>query len=360
MTPVSDWVSLQEVSPGKRPVKVKCDEEGVQLDYPAHSPIILPYSTLRGWEFSGCGMALSYEGAHPGSEEQAAAQQVLFKGKEEQIHRLKLAFNEGRLHSFASLQAEEPLVARCPHCRLLHNVGSYSQAPSKFCPECLAIYSDQALFTQVGAEPFNFCEGGWFCQLGKESRDSTWQFTVDGYYGYKGFLQELQPTLEKMFGHFFWGLGWLTLMAMIWAVSPWVNGEWPRQGVHALMTLFTFHVVMIGFYVTGLVMTRSLTAWLRPLPEERLFRWLKSNQLERALQWMQANKKMDHPGFLANLAQAHFRRGETEEGILWLERAIEQCPNHPALLQMRLALSPHSGSEWESRLKEAIASNELH
>ncbi|MCB1136195.1 MAG: hypothetical protein KDK78_08005 [Chlamydiia bacterium] len=246
----------------------------------------------------------------------------------------------------------------CPACGLETLSDSAVQSPVGYCPECHAMWDANGELTKVKGEPFNFCSDAFFSQVGKETRRDLWQHALQGRYSFRSLQEEVQPTLDKLAGHSLWCVIWGVLLCLLWYPYLWQWGAWHWMGqltvvraVYILLSLLAVHVGFIGYYVTGLVMTRSLSAYFRPSSLERQARLCRKGSCEAA-ETLTATSGLDqHPGALCNLAAAYAHSGALERSQGLYRQAEDLCPNHPVILRLAATVAVESERQrMEARL----------
>jgi hypothetical protein len=167
--------------------------------------------------------------------------------------------------------------------------------------------------TQEGRDTFHFTPSGLFTLVDKEGEP---------------LYEKALPFFEKVVSHLLWILLWL---ALIWASHAVCSVKWLYFTDRILTLLLFFHLFLLGCRLTTLLLKGGLRAILFPPLWVKLTRQL---QKGAGLELLQKYDLHNHPGLLANLSLAQYRRGQYRDAHQTLTQALAHAPDDPVLLEL--------------------------
>lgn len=365
---------LKEVSPGVREVSLQVLEDGLEISFGGAAPVDVHIHDVNGWEFADQRIGLAYRGPYPGDEDPLGLQNIWLQTSPKQVDELRRQFNLLRLSAYArSLpepELEELKIEECPSCHLLFNASGLPEGTVRYCPECHSLHEGEEVLSQVGREAFNFCSSGLFSMIGRKSQEERKEGAEESDRSPMSFYDEVSPVVSKIFGHVLWGSMWLGIVLAVWYPFTWGWLAWTglgakqapyvAQALYLLMLAVVVHVVFVGYYVTGLVMSRSVIPLIFPKFPEKLARLVRRGRVAQAEALLTGSDQERHPGLLADLAVGYSLQGNTQKAWHYLQKAIDRCPNHPFLLNLAKEWAPTKQQySWQERVKTVFANNEL-
>ncbi len=192
---------------------------------------------------------------------------------------------------------------KCPGCDQLCE----SRGPIGYCPGCLAMIDGDQLLTEHEGYAYNFCPNGTFSLLGRVGRKLS----------PRPLRESVRSLLGRIQAHVLWLILWATLLHFF------------HRTIFAF--LFFLSLGFIGCYTTILLLRGALRPYFFPPTWEAVSQKIQKGQLAEAQTFIEENNLSGHPGLACNLGLAYLKQGLKEKARDWLERAHNQCPDHPAI-----------------------------
>lgn len=335
---------------GGMEMELQVCEDGLHYKLGKEARHFLPIQDLAGWAFTEKQFIF----------EDATGRVCFFKSDAKSIDVVKKQFNILRARNYLdSLEAEDLQAQRltsCPSCSLLCNISEAGKAPVRYCGECMAMFSDEAVLTQEGDFSLNFCPSGFFSLIGGNCGGRAPQVDENGRVLFTEFRPEFRRIFLRIAIHGVLSILWLGLLSLAW-MAPSGLPQWLLYGI---MGVLFFHVAAVGYYGSGLMMYGGARSYFFPKGAEKLGILCKKGRMEKAKKLMEDQSLHGDPGSWSNLAVGHFFKEEDEMAQTALRRALELCPNHPALINLAITILPkEEGPAWEARLEKVQRANQF-
>lgn len=321
-------------------VTVKIQDSAFHI-YSPRVDLTIPYVDVCGWDLHSTHFSIRFRG---NSQDEAFLHLV---GGQDVLRALHECFHLARIRHYLKdlSEAEQRALCfrSCPSCHLL--VLDREDQKVSYCSECHAMSSQGMLLTVDEGIDYNFCRSGLFERIGPQWLRQRSLACSDGSVLHCGVDEEVQSGLLRAAGHVLWGMLWSLIFFVLWFVldAAWL-GAGLREGIglilYGLLGLLAAHVVFVGYYLSTLFMTRSISAWCTRSPWQRIARLSERGQCDQAEALMQEHSLDEHPGLLHNLSLACIRAGQQERSWDCLRKALRLCGCHPVLLKLAAQLAP--------------------
>lgn len=334
----------------RRPIGVQVTERGLHLFLATGNEVVISVDQISDWHFEGRyalfvydGLSLKPGGRHgPDRLVDGNSAFTLIQLHPNEVDRLQRQFNLLRIRNYLEWMDEKRrdrvVLVQCSECGLVYDGEGEGQVG--FCPECLSMVDgDRNLCAQRGYL-YNFCGDGWFDFLGCDGDEPRSLPAMVGGKGFLPFRRVCKRFVRKIGSHFLWMLLWVGL----WWPAKFLPQPYNYFAGYLLLFLLFIGCVCISSYV----LTLFFKGWLRPLLLSPKWGRLVSKMRRRLSVSLQSCALEEHPGFLSNLA---LLTGQSSH----LERAVELCPTHPALLElMARSSSDQERERWEKLHEVAL------
>lgn len=256
-------------------------------------------------------------------------------------------------------QGSCPLNERqCPSCKGLYSICVDSGEICTYCPHCNSMIDpNKKNLNQQGKYRFDFTSHAWFALIGERAQEEWGTNEEERNFLFPSFWKEIQPVVERMLGH----LGWIVFFGLglffLGLGEDWIQDWGGARGFYFLTCICMGGVFLsccfLGSYWSDLMMGGAFMPWLMPPSWERICRFCQKGKMKKARSLVE-KKAPCHPGAWANLALGYWQKGEAISAWESLEKALERCPSHPALLELACMMAPEEQREDWERQKEKM------
>jgi hypothetical protein len=326
----------------RRPIGVQITERGVHLFFATGDEVVIPSDHISDWHFEGRHALFIYDGLSlkPGKGRrpdrliEGNSALTLIQLTVHEIDQLRRQFNLLRVRNYlASMDAKRRLrvaLVQCPECELVYD--GEGEGRVGFCPECLAMLDGGRNLCIERGYLYNFCGDGWFDFLGCDRDEPRSLPSMMGGNGFLPFSKVSGRYLRKIGSHFLW--------ILLWVVGWWLARLLPEPYNNLTGYALLFLCFTSALFMSSYILTLFFKGWLRPALLNPAWGRL-ILRMRRRLPTTLSESLEEHPGFLSNRA---LLTGQ----LTYLERAVELCPTHPALLELMTRLTSDGQRErWE-------------
>ena len=284
---------------------------------------VYSYKEILHWSFTANTWSLSI--FYKGKEERVFS----FSASPHDIHQIQKKWNDHYV-SWKSIKNPKKIKQQCKECGLFFL--SDQALENYFCLECHSIIYNGENTSKEKKVFFDFDEKGNYSRVSSQGILTIGQRLDDHYLYQKNFLDQARAVLDKACSHMLWLLFWqvvsFSLSKLLSQDSIYFKWIW---GFCLGMTFA--HLVLIGYYFSGLVMTKSLRALLFPLRREKVFSLIEKKKCKEAEEKISQWSLTKSAGVWFNLYRGYLASKEFALAKRALKRALNLCPNHPVFLK---------------------------
>ena len=232
----------------------------------------------------------------------------------------------------ASSDQQHYHVTKCSHCYAYQVEKIIEESEVEYCSLCRSFFKDKHLYSNLKGFCFDFTQSGCFESTFRQEEKIFKVFWVDQFLSMPSLRAKLKPIFNKIVAHTLWNAFWLILFILSHLLLSFVDISMYRFLYRLSFVCLGFifiHTAVIGYYLSGLIMSKSLRLFFKPNLWQKINQEIHKNHLEIAEKLISKSSLENHPGFLINLAQAYLRSNDKEMAANCINKAHRLCPKHP-------------------------------
>ena len=252
-----------------------------------------------------------------------------FSASSYHIHQIQKKWNDHYI-SWKLARNSKKVKQCCKECGLFFL--SNEVLKNYFCLECHSIVYKGENTSKERKAFFDFDEKGDYSRVSSQGILTIGQRLDDHYLYQKNFLDQARVVVDKVCSHVLWLLFWQIISFSLSKLlsQDFVYFKW----IWGLCLGMTFaHLVFIGYYFSGLVMTKSLRALLFPLKREKVLSLIKKKRCKEAEEKISQWNLTELAGVWFNLYKGYLASKDLISAKRALKKALSLCPNHPVFLR---------------------------